>query len=210
MKKLLWKLFSAEILAYYNKSDKPELIFAFIDSEGRRYSTFPQDSELPLSRLKWLRIFKMWLIEGVTYGELGDLLQIQKKELAALITNLHNEKYKDAAANAGKVNNVISEVDRRRNMTFNSDLLIQYLSVQYIREDEDPYMFSPQIQDEKVKQFEKETNLNYSFFFGRPELKSLTHLYSLSQEEFVIAWQGSLLEKILNKDVMEILRSVRQ
>jgi len=77
-------------------------------------------------------------------------------------------------------------------MVIHTDLLYNFLAVQWVREDEHPELFDATIHDEKVRQFKNETATGNSYFFFRqPELKRLNELWNFTENEWTQYWNES-------------------
>lgn len=169
------------------KFEKKSLEWAYTDKEGNVYCRFPKKLGLPIDRFAMMKKYLMWMVQGISPDELDSLLDIQEQALASGIKD---------AKNAAKIGVVIEEIRMRRNMTIHTELLYNFLAVQWVRQDEDPLTFNNEIQKQKVESFQKETaSGNSYFFFQQTELKMLSSLFSMSEQEWAKYWNESLLKQ---------------
>ena len=72
----------------------------------------------------------------------------------------------------------------RSSLSFHVELFYNILAVQIVRDDEDPYTYTNAIQLQKVEAFKKEQHTgNLYFFFQQPELKNLSDLLKITQQD---------------------------
>lgn len=169
---------------YAPKFDRGALEERFTDSRGRRYYGFPSTVDLPLERYARLREFLSWLSSGVTGEELSKLLDAAD---AALTAGIKNGK------NASRIGLVISELRDRANLVLHHELLVHFLAVQLIREDERAEVFDGALHREKVADLLQESRDGNPFFFSLrwPELKKLRETFEWSPDEWTKYWHES-------------------
>ena len=166
------------------KFDRGTLEERFTDSRGRRYYGFPSTVELPLERYARLREFLSWLSSGVSGDELKRLLDAADSALAAGIKT---------GKNAARIGLVLSELRDRADLVLHHELLVHFLAVQLIREDERAEIFDGALHREKVEDLLKESREGNPFFFSLrwPELKKLRETFEWSPEEWSRYWTDS-------------------
>lgn len=150
---------------------KANLVFCFKDHKGKSYYKFPNDSVTPMERMGYIQDFITEATRGMTKVEMDRLLHIAE-------TAIHNGL--SSPRNTAVIGAVIHEMRLRENMINDVNLYYNYLAACYIREDENPYKFNQQAQQEKVKAFEYAQTQENSFFFQLPELKKLLELLNIS------------------------------
>lgn len=172
---------------YAPKFDRGILEERFTDSQGRRYYGFPSTVDLPLERYARLREFLSWLSSGVTGDELKKLLDAADAALAAGIKT---------GKNAARIGLVLSELRERADVVLHHELLVHFLAVQLIREDERPEVFDGALHRQKVEDLLQESRDGNPFFFSLrwPELKKLRETFEWSPEEWTRYWHESRVQ----------------
>lgn len=180
--------------------DKGKLELRYTDKSGNQYYGFPQDYELPLERFGKLKYYLSWMVQGISPDEQNTILDLMDK---SLFNGLKDTK------NAAMIGKCIEELRMREHLTIHTELLYNFLSVQWVRQDENPLVFNNQIQLEKVEAFKKENaDGNTYFFFQQKELKMLSNLFKMSEQEWNQYWQESLLKQEYMKELMKKLSSL--
>jgi hypothetical protein len=177
---------------------KENLIFAF-RHKGVDYYQFPEYLSIPIDRLSKIAEYAKWITRGLDKKNLLELIDIADK---TLYEGLSNSK------NAAKIGYIIQEIRERENKCVNADIYYNYFASYYIREDEDPLIFSEQIQQEKAALFKDASGDINSFFFHLPELRELQKQSSIStsvwesiaKESMIQAQRGQSIKKILEQD----------
>lgn len=166
------------------KFDRKEMELAYHGSDGHFYDRFPKNLGLPIDRFGKMKFFLMWMVQGISPDEINALLDKADDALGKGLTDPKN------AAMIGKCH---EEIRGRERLTIHTELLYNFLAVQWVRDDEDPLVYNNQIQLEKVDAFKKENEKGNSyFFFQQEELKMLSNLFKMSEEEWNLFWQESL------------------
>lgn len=166
------------------KFDRKSLEHRYTDAGGHTYSGFPDSLGLPIERFGKMKFYLMWMVSGISPKELNDLLDRADDALGNGISDLKN------AAMIGKIH---EEIRGRERLTIHTELLYNFLAVQWCRDDENPLIYNNQIQLEKVEAFKKETaSGNTYFFFQQKELKMLSNLFKMSEDEWKRFWEESL------------------
>lgn len=166
------------------KFDRKSLEHAYTFKGGHRCYRFPKHMGLPLERFGKMKFYLMWMQSGISPQELRSLIEAASKALADGITNPEN---------SSKIGLILEEMKGRERMTLHTELLYNFLAVQWVRDDEDPVTYNNQIQLEKVEMFREEVEAGNSyFFFQQTELKMLSTLYRMSEDEWKEYWNESL------------------
>jgi hypothetical protein len=189
--KYLWKYFKKDLLKFYvSEQGKPvgfaELEYRMTDSNGKKYYGFGKNMSMPVLRFGKLQEYIMWMSAGLTGAELDKLIDVADK---AVFDGLGNPK------NAAKVGSILYQIRERKGMVLHHELLINFISVQLVREDESITDFDNDIHMEKVDQFLLDTKTNPLFFFQLPELNKLWHLLKMSADEWKLYWSESELQQ---------------
>lgn len=156
----------------------------FTDSKGRAYYGFASLVDLPLERYARMREFLAWLAAGLTGEEVRKLVDAADAALAAGIKN---------GKNAAKIGLVLTEMRERSELVLHHELLIHFLAVQLIRQDERPEVFDGTLHREKVTDLLAESSGGHPFFFSTrwPELKKLHETFNWSNDEWTAFWNVS-------------------
>lgn len=173
-----------------------DLEYRYIDLNGMSYFGFGKDMALPLDRLGKVYHYMELLLKGLSVEEDEAIDTAISKQLELGLTN---PKEKSAA----KIGALLIEREKRRKLVIHCELLYNLLAVQWIREDEDPSVFSNDIQMQKVDQFMKEVESRGAYpFFQVPELIQLNSFLKMSETEWEQFWQESTLQIKVLKEVI--------
>lgn len=188
--RLLWKYFKKPLIAYYvGEQVKPasfsDMEFRFIDSNGVKYYGFGKNMTMPAIRFGKIQEYIMWMSAGLTGNELDSMIDVADK---AVFDGLGNPK------NAAKVTMVLQQIRERKGMILHHELIINFLAVQLVREDESITDFDNEIHMAKVDQMLKDAKF-LGFFFRLPELSKLWHLLKMSEAEWKQFWEESQLQQ---------------
>lgn len=200
----LWATHRSEFIRLlYDEQPKPithsGLEQRYMDKQGRFYYGWPTDGAIPIERYGKVLDYMQYMTKGLTAHEddkMDDAIS------SALEDGLRDQKKKSAA----RIGVIIEERKKRRSMCIHTELIYNYLAVQWARQDEDPNVFDNEIQMQKVETI-KEENKNgaVGFFFQQKELKKLRDLLEMSKED----WQLSMNEyQIQEKRLSELLMMV--
>lgn len=166
------------------KFDRKSMEHRYTGMDAHTYHGFPKHLGLPIERFGKMKFYLMWMSSGISPVELDKLLDRQAEALGKGIEN---------PANAAMIGLCIEEMRGRKRLTIHTELLYNFMAVQWVRDDEDPLVFNNQIQLEKVEAFKRETAAgNTYFFFQQSELKMLSNLFRMSEEEWKEFWNESL------------------
>jgi hypothetical protein len=187
--------------------DKPpshtQLEYAITDLNGVKYYKFPQDASIPIERWGKLNEYMMWMSSGLTGGELDKLVAVAEEAIA--------QGLKQDTRNIAKISTVLNEIKERKNMVIHTELFYNYVSVQLVREDENPDTFNNEIHLQKVEQFKREVAAgnSYDFFFSIG-LKKLSALMDMSKSEWEQFWNSSQKEQELLSEKLKIIESAKK
>lgn len=177
---------------------------AFKDLKGNQYHRFENQDLMSIERLGELKKYYTWLIRGLSNIELEELIGQANEGIILAMRNIDDknkiEKY---------LANVISthaEIQMRSEKISNTELYLNLLAVQYIRDDEDPLIFSETIQKEKVIAFKEASGKLDSFFFALPEYHKLCKLLNITANEWMEFQELSQKVQQRNKDVSIMLK----
>lgn len=174
-----------------------QLEYAFIDSEGKKYYVFPDNTAMPMSRFQKLSGFYTLLANGVSKSWMDEWLEEMDKLLTEGLTQ---------GKNAAQLGAMIAEMKQRMEMVLSYDLIMEILAVQFIREDEDPEAFSEAIHREKTNTFLSEEGLP-SFFLQRKELIELERLlgiHGVDWNRLQVVWKKT---EEVRKQMLKTIRS---
>lgn len=178
------KLYSLEQSAKVNIN---HLEKSFVDLQGKQYYTFPDALPLPTERYGKLIKFLTYFDGGFSQRELLIVADEMDKAFVAAAKNINN---------LSKVGFWIAELKSRMTMVMHTELLYHIVAIATIREDESPEIFSERIQDEKVAAFKAFAAERGSyFFFQNFPLKNLKRLKEMSEKEWTVYWQESLIQQ---------------
>lgn len=168
---------------------------------GKTYFMYGNKNMMPVVRYGEMMKFMQYMAKGLSPEE-DDM--IDNEIATAIEMGLKNPKFKASV----HIGSWIQERRKRKQMLVHHELIINFLAVQLIREDEDPMTISPSIHFEKVVEFEKASIQGNSFFFiNSKALKPVKDLLNLSESEFIQQFQKSK-EEILNlKKVQKLFAS---
>jgi len=200
--KQLWEQHRDEFIRLYSseliqKIGAKNLEYRYTDLNNVAYFGFPKDMAMSVERLGKLYYFSELLFKGLSAEEDEKIDQMINE---ALEMGLSNPKEKSAA----KIGSLLIERDKRRKLVFHSEIIYNLLAVQWVREDEDPGVFSNEIQMQKVDQFKKEVAEKSAYpFFQVPELKQLNSFFNVSKDEWTAYWHESLMQQETLKIALE-------
>jgi len=176
------------------KASQYKLEWAHTDSNGRSYSRFTRP-DLPIERVGKMQDYIDLMSSGLSREELRELISAAENELSKAMAG-----QKSSPAVIGWT---FKQILDRSEMILHTELLYNFLAVQYIRDDEPINEWVEKIHLEKVAQF-KEDNKGSStyFFFQVPELKMVNELLKFSESEWNEYWNES--QKIQGELKMKI------
>lgn len=187
----------------YQPLKATNLEYRFKDEQGKSYFEVGSVMKLPLERHSQRAQISQWMSSGLTSQELDKLLDVAEAQLEALVAGKKGSLARVGAA--------LHEIRNRKNMVIHSDLMMQYIAVHLIREDEDPYTVNLAIMDEKIEAFRKMiAGGRLLDFFPLDCLTALNAHTKLSKEEFQTFWQDSQMElKMLNQKIQYLKSNLK-
>lgn len=170
---------------YAPKFDRGTLVERFTDRRGRKWYGYPGTvQDLPLDRYARLRDFLSYMAAGLTPDEIRQLVDAGEVALASGIKT---------GKNAARVGLVLEELRARTQLVVHHELVLNFLAVQLVRQDEDPEKFSQALHLEKVEDLRAEVERGSpAFFLPLPESQKLRETWSWSSEEWTQFWAASL------------------
>lgn len=204
--KLLWSKYKTEFLKLHfddvAKSSKYELEWVHTDSNGRTYSRFVKP-DLPLERIGKMQDFMDLMGTGLTREEIKDLITAADNEMAMAMAG--------KKANLSTVGWVHKQILDREEMILHTELLYNFLAVQYIRDDEPINEYVHSIQLEKVEQFKRDNKDSSTFFFFQvPELKLVNEFLRFTEQEWNEYWKDSQKEQSRLTRQIRLLASMKK
>lgn len=176
------------------------LEFRFKDNDGVSYYEVGSVMKFPLERHTHRAQIAQWMSASLTSTELDKLLDVADEQLEALVAG--------KKGSLSRVGAVLNEIRNRKNMVLHPDLMMQYIAVHLVREDENPFTVDLNVMDQKIESFRKMiAGGRLLDFFHMDCLNALNAHTNLSKEEFQKFWIESQMElKTLNKKI-EYLKS---
>lgn len=180
------------------------LEYRYTDLNGKAYFGYPKDMAMSVERLGKLYFFSELLFKGLSAEEDEKIDQRINENLELGLANKENKS-------TAKIGSLLMEREKRRKMVFHTELIYNLLAVQWVREDEDPSIYSNEIQMQKVDQFKREVESRGAYpFFQVPELKQLNSFFDLSREEWMAYWRESLISQEALKQALEKVYSLER
>lgn len=198
--KLLWRVLRKALLPYYlAEQNKPvshkDLEYAFSDYEGKRYFRFPDALNLPLERYNKQAEYLQWMSARLTSENLTLLID---KALELIEKGIKQGK------GAAGVAAILYQIKSRQEKIIPHEIILNYMAVQYVREDEDVTSFNNEIQKQKVVAFKNDAELTNTFFLTLPEWRKFIKSTSISKEEWVSYLEESLTEQEIIQQSLKI------
>lgn len=144
-------------LSHKSGTYKEHLVYAFTDSNGRRYFRFDNLKNMPLALLEKLNELQEQMTCKIPARDLDGWIECVEKAL-------NDEKKKDKITSVGYWLGVLKE---RREVLFEPTILTEIAALLYIREDENPCYYNSDLHKEKFEMLwndSKEGALLYDFF----------------------------------------------
>lgn len=161
MIRLLFLIFKKRFLqlAFNSQSKKiglENMQQVFIDSNGARYFSLPDDLDLPIARGKEVQKRIQLIQASMSEPNLRLFLEAMKKALG-------DGKKPDVAV----IGFLVIELEKRLGIYVDMDLLFDTVALAYIREDEKVEIIDSVIHKEKIEQFKKDSQGGlYDFFYS--------------------------------------------
>jgi len=175
MIKYIYKLFKRKLNSFVfenevihgNFFDKCEVYY--IDRNGAKYYKPINLFDLPHQRNQYLQGLLKKLEMGFNTKDYNLFIDEFKKNHELIITG--DDKVKGKAL--AKIGSYINELDARQQIQIEPTLLLEFMAVILIREDENIEEIDHKVIDLKVEQFQKDDKLRDSIFFFNSGLTSL-------------------------------------
>lgn len=202
--RLLWKYFKSGLTAEYLKEqNKPitlaSLMYAFTDSNGKRYYRFPKDMAIPFDRYGQMLKYLSYLSARITPENMDMIID---SALNIIQDGIGKDK------NAAKVAALLYELRDRDRLIVPAQLIYDIVAVQIVREDEKPDQFDNEIHLQKVGMFMDEVHKS-EFFFRLPEFQKLTASSTTSINEWVKYLELSAKQDEQIKRVLQHISSAK-
>jgi len=174
--------YARDSVRHYKTADLEK---AFVTHGGIQYYRFPKSMSMPINRIGKVQNYIAWMARGLSAEEHDRILDVMEK---VLMDGLAVKK------GAAKIGAMIQEMRDRKNMTVHSELIYNFVAIQYIRQDENPEIISQDIHSLKIKELkaEAETYGNTGFFFHMPELKGVLKHLDISEDQWKLFWNVSI------------------
>ena len=152
--------------------------YEFTAHSGLRYYSIPESVAVPLKRYAKILEYNDWIENGINAKELGSIYNQLLDCHAQIRVGNDVKKYN---TDAGVL---LNELILRQRMAFPYNVFQNLIAVALIREDEDPYIISPEIHKQKCDEIEFEIDSGKAdFFLNIPQLKQYSTILNLSSEE---------------------------
>lgn len=150
MLRILFNLFRKQFLHFaFHSQSKPSHLakteFCFIDSNGKRYYRFTNDSDLPIER--WSKIQELLAQLGMALNNIELKTIIEFMDIS-----FNNPKKPDLAA----IGYSIQELKFRQKAIVHKPLMMELMGAMLIREDQLPHVWDNELEQEKLTQFSKD------------------------------------------------------
>jgi hypothetical protein len=161
---------------------------AFVTQQGVQYYRFPNNVSMPLNRMGKVYTYQTWMMRGLSPEEETKCLDAMERALHEGLTSKKG---------AAKIGAIVSAMRERKDMTIHTELLYNFLAVQYIRFDEDPEQINQDVHEQKIREFKHEVEVdgNHGFFFAMRELKTLLKHLDMSEAEWKLFFTESLTKQ---------------
>lgn len=200
----LWSLHREDFLKILASERKPlthsQLSYGFVDHYAKKYYRFTKEVTMSLERFGKMQEYMKWMSAGISGTEFKMFLDAIDK---VLLDGLGKHP------NVVSIGAIIAEMKKRSSMVIHTELLYNFVAVQVVREDESPERFDNDVQMDKVKTFkEMAEKEGVYFFFHREELKKVSRLYNMSEEEWTKYWQESLIRQAALPEGLKAIASM--
>ena len=174
------------------KLSKGKLQFAFKDDYGRKWYTFRDAEDMPLSRLAGQQTSLQYLASGLS----GQMFQDAMETLTECLA-------KDDKVNAGVIVHDLKELPKT---VLNLDTMISIIAYNYVREDEDMNVVTASIHQDKCNWIYNQIEKG-SFFLSHPTLIKMLNPFKTSGQHLrdSLAVFQNVLRK--QKQRLDLIRS---
>lgn len=159
--------------------DFSKLSFAFIDSNGKRYYTWDDKTDIPIKRMQAIQVCMLEQQACLTGNELHVFLNAMDKALERVLTPRKGEKVSGLA----EVGYLLTEMRLRKDNLVHEEILFKMLALTFVREDEDFTHTDEEIQKQKIQQFKKDADGGLHDFFYGSALKEFIPFANMSAQE---------------------------
>jgi hypothetical protein len=174
----------------------------FLSKDGKQFYKFPKLMSLPLLRLAVLKGFYSWLSAAISESEFEKVLTTMDKILSEGVGKPET---------AAKMGSLIQHLKERKNMVLHSELLINIVAAQAIREDEQPDIYTNAIQLEKVDQIKELINDGAGyFFFQNIQLKTPIDFTKLTPTELTTLFHESKAVEAAFPEIMNLFHQEKK
>lgn len=196
-----WRQF-AKYQQKRDKGGKPELIYAFTDSDGNRYYTWTENDMIPVCRYQKLQNLIMHLELNLAPKQLDELNEAIQTQLQKLMSAKNDtERAKIGAKLAAYTN----EIGMRKEYCMPAELMTEIAAVYAVRQDEKADEVVERIQSEKVDQFNADIKKGVDFFFRLPKLVRLMNWSEMSSDALQAYLTKSTADQLSHQRVMNHL-----
>lgn len=178
LSRVLYSILKRPFLKYYHSEQSNVKGFesmqkAFVDSEGAVYYRYHKDLDMPIKRFKEVQKMLMLIKAGLS-----------EDTLTLIISNMKE------AINGGKkpdivrIGFLVTEMDLRKGVFVDPDMLFSCAALMYIREDEDPKEIDPIKHKSKIEQLKKDSQGGLYDFFYSAGLTAYIPFLGTTEKEF--------------------------
>lgn len=173
MLKILFKLFPKQFNVLFfelqnsKKKGLEDFEFAFIDSDGKKWYKISQDVKMPYDRFVNLQKYLVELGACMTHDEFILFKRAIKEALS---------KPKPDIAMIGFL---AQELEIREQMLVHEEIMYKILNTIFVREDQDPYIWDEEIENQKVAQLRKDSSKMKGFFLSEIMKKYVPYIEKL-------------------------------
>ena len=177
------------------KNSKGKLKAEFTDENGRWWSTFSDEQDMPLIRLAAIQTHMQYLASGLTGQTFNAAMELLTECLA-----------KNEIVNAGVVIYDLKETPKK---ILNLHSLINIIAVNYVRSDEDPNEVNESIHQQKCNWMLEQIEEG-SFFLSHPSLIKSLNPFNLSGKQLESNLAACLKVLKSQRQRWDILRSMNE
>jgi len=179
MLKLLYKLFPQSFNTLFfeiqnsKKKGLEDFEFAFIDSSGKKWYKVSEDVKMPYDRFVKLQEFLVELGACMTHDEF------------VLFKRAMKEALNETKPNIAMIGWLTQELEAREKFLIHEEIMYKILNTIFVREDQDPYLWDEEIENQKVTQLRKDAAQMKGFFLCAIMKKYVPYIEKLGTD-----WKG--------------------
>ena len=177
------------------KNSKGKLKAEFTDENGRWWSTFSDEQDMPLIRLAAIQTHMQYLASGLTGQTFNAAMELLTECLA-----------KNEIVNAGVVIHDLKETPKK---ILNLHSLINIIAVNYVRSDEEPNEVNESIHQQKCNWMLEQIEEG-SFFLSHPSLIKSLNPFNLSGQQLESNLAACIKVLKNQRQRWDILRSMNE